>query len=1113
MDQWISDFLNRRGLKQPDGRPLFAYKTSSEEFEALCQLLKKTPYKKNISVRFSQVWLLFAAEWWKRKYSGGAWRWGPLTDLVGLNGLSYGQIRQMVIDGHSLWSLQTAIKKEGKRFIGLVAVNGGLPMRLVESAQGGVSGILRMVTRQALQFGLQNDQIRQAIEAQAALLPLCYQQTPVYELLENVVTAVLRIRTTFDLESAVDPIHKLQSEYPNWEESFPIALDTQAAATLIRGLVKEVVGVSSQSYRPPFQIQRCLRFSSDGSTPVYEVIFLMQAQAKREKLAEALGVAQDSLPPNFQLLLRIGETEHLVAEALLRADEYQLIAKPLPKINKLHDAAQLIVSRWGATLHVATLSGGEALSPDEPLIFENAYPVARLLAQGDAVVRGDSALAIMPAKTIVFSEDGDAKEIVECLSDGQTLLELPSGTTRLTYKQQSFVITISENILQTPDAYWIGNGLEVVSVPAMLFKGIPRLRIEHKDGGGSYAPSHELFVRNQGKNVPLFQAQPSGLCRLLWCKDGRRLLSTRAVLLRKEASISYIPGGDPSEGCIRLHLWPNVPVRCENEDIELKTIYDGTDLTLYLKCNSTRPANMVKLCLQWSDGEQKLTLRFPGYGVTLLRNEAHMRSNETLTFEQLIGCRAVLMSAQGAENWQVRITSSGIDHRSSLVKEIRYTGIQEIRLFELIPTIQQMLSCRTGLDRTAQLEFIHAHQTRARLQIGRYSTHIRLHSQGMMASLSEGNRDLILEEEQAHGLIMGLPLAEPEHEQVNLPLHFTEQVFTGNWQVNLPDDAVGPWLLYTKEDSPLYSRPAIVPPAVELSKPLSPLREALCESNWEERSRLLRAALGNMADDPRSEDWQTLELLLDKLHHLPLASLDLFQALIREPKALAMCTLLLDDFSSHLAERIPNELPFEWLLVSPHHWLHTFEMLRLQLVGDNPRLLAVIRNDIQVKSKFLSRWQPALSFIFDQGLHRYFDLKSQDVGVFLNAPFFLTDIWLSQLFDGGEKSAMQQMFHRNPAENNQYPGGGNIELSAFLSTSYGQQILQRCKLPKSDFKLAIVMVPFMAAFDTYSGQGHHWQADPSKLFSLRNARQFDTVWFDLAYQLGLAIAQADSMKK
>lgn len=66
-----------------------------------------------------------------------------------------------------------------------------------------------------------------------------------------------------------------------------------------------------------------------------------------------------------------------------------------------------------------------------------------------------------------------------------------------------------------------------------------------------------------------------------------------------------------------------------------------------------------------------------------------------------------------------------------------------------------------------------------------------------MASLSDGARDLLPEQSQAEGLILALPLAEPEHDPVSLPLHFSEQVFTGNWLVSLPTDAVGPWLLYT----------------------------------------------------------------------------------------------------------------------------------------------------------------------------------------------------------------------------------------------------------------------------------------------------------------------------
>ncbi|MBN0934555.1 hypothetical protein JTL87_38005, partial [Pseudomonas aeruginosa] len=91
-------------------------------------------------------------------------------------------------------------------------------------------------------------------------------------------------------------------------------------------------------------------------------------------------------------------------------------------------------------------------------------------------------------------------------------------------------------------------------------------------------------------------------------------------------------------------------------------------------------------------------------------------------------------------------------------------------------------------------------------------------------------------------------------------------------------------------------------------------------------------------------------------------------------------------------------------------------------------------------------------------------------------PAVLTGIWLDRLFEGGEKSAMQRMFQRNPAETHQYPAAGNTNIGAFLKTTHGQLLLRRSKLPANDFKLAVVMLPFMAAFDAHAGHGRQWQA-------------------------------------
>lgn len=469
------------------------------------------------------------------------------------------------------------------------------------------------------------------------------------------------------------------------------------------------------------------------------------------------------------------------------------------------------------------------------------------------------------------------------------------------------------------------------------------------------------------------------------------------------------------------------------------------------------------------------------------------------------------MSAQGAAHWRLRLSTIGLKSRTSLSQEIKYIGVREIRLFELIPKIQQMLSCHPRLDHTVLLELIHGHQTHASLEVGRYSTRICLENH--IAFLSDNAREIILEQTEAEELLQALPLAEPERDPVNLPLCLSEQAFTGNWQIDLPEDAVGPWLIYTNDHTQLHCRPTIaIATAISPPDDFSPLRKALCEADSPTRMSMLRTALQLMAADPENEDWLTLEQLLDKLHHLPLASLDICQALIREPLALAMATLLLDNFSSRMAERLPSELPFEWLLIAPEHWFSTFTKIRQQLPAENSRRLEAIRNDIQSKSHYLARWQPALSFIFEQGFHQYFGLNSQDVSFFFKNPLMLIEYWLDHLFDG-ENSAMQQMFRRNPPETQRDLDLCHAEREELRRSMYGNRLLDRSKLPVTDFKLGVVIRPFMAAFDVYAGKGQLWQSDPARLFSLRTTRQLDTVWFDAAYQTGLAMAQTYSIGK
>ena len=1111
LNQWITRFLSEKGLDAPDGRPLFAYKTTEAQYNELKQCLRAVPGFTVGNADYCQVWLLFAAEWWKREYAGGAWRWAPLCLAAGQPGMSHEQTSRHVLAGYRQWQLTTEIRGEGKRYIGQVAINGGLPMRLLETAQGSLSRLLRMVLEQTLRCNLHQDDLLDAIKTQAALLPVSYRQDLIYQLLRDLVWGVLQLRAQYGLHHEPDPLLKLQQQCPDWEMRVPLALDSAVATTLINGLVSSVASISAQNSRVPFQIVRGLRFPSDDGMPVFEMAFEMQAQTTTQELADAVGITADKLPHQFRLLLLVAGKEHLVGEALRREGGYQLVARKGLSLQNLHAGAQLILSRNGQAIHTAHLPGGEPISFDEPLLFQDARPFASLVGQGSATLKGDRALALIPENAFFYAQGDDAIVMHEGMPGDQVLLIISQGKTQFTYRKQSYYVTVNPNAAPRADAYWQGQTLDAGSVPGLMFRGNPSLRVLQAGGSFSYAPVNELYIRSNGIDTPFTQAKAPGLCWLSWSRGGQRLLRSRAVVLPANASISYTPSADPAKGCILLENWPDLHVTCASPDITLSRTYEDKTNVLTVQSKAAAPATSVQLLIQWPEGEQKLTLPFPGHGAVLLdAMQESISEGASLSVEELMGCRAILMSPTGADAWQVRLTAHSPDQPNALVREIRYTGTREIRLFELINPIQQMLSCHRGLDMSVTMQFVHSHRVRGTYQVGRYSTAARLHGNAQFVSLNDGRHDLLLDREDAEGLLIALPLALPNRDPEALSLHLSEQVFTGSWRLNLPDNVASPWLIYASAESNYRCRPCIAPAqGIALAKGFTPLQNALCEANNETRMVLLTNRLEQMVTTPMHEDWVLLEALLDKLQHLPLPSLDLYQALIRTPAALVMVTLLLDGFAANMVERMPLELPFEWLLISPAQWLQAFEVLKNTLVTD-PGLLPIIRKDIQRKSQYLPRWQPALKFIFDQGIHHHLDGNIPDARLFLEDPKMLTELWLGRLLDG-PNCEMQDFFHRNYADDQPWPKLPPNVMSDFLRTDNGKLLMKRTRLSADDVKIPATMLPFMVGFDACAGKSDFWQGDSSRLFALRTARQFDAAWFDSAYELSLAMAHTASL--
>ncbi len=78
---WLSSLLGSAGLSVPDGRPLYAYRCSTERFEEARNALTGWRPQRDPGAG-GRVFAVYAAEWWRRHYDGGPWAWQPLLDAI-----------------------------------------------------------------------------------------------------------------------------------------------------------------------------------------------------------------------------------------------------------------------------------------------------------------------------------------------------------------------------------------------------------------------------------------------------------------------------------------------------------------------------------------------------------------------------------------------------------------------------------------------------------------------------------------------------------------------------------------------------------------------------------------------------------------------------------------------------------------------------------------------------------------------------------------------------------------------------------------------------------------------------------------------------------------------
>jgi hypothetical protein len=1108
----------------PDGRPLFAYKTSDEEFEQLRQLMitsaRTSYYFLDKEREFATAWFLYASEWWKRCYEGGAWSWSQLFQAIGMEEPPQHIKRDWVERACSQWKLSDS-STEGKRFLGRVVVNGGLPLRLIESAEGKISRLLKSVLRLVkAEQNVSSARIRAEIDAQKNYLPISYRQPLIIELLAALVLAVLGLKDRYKFNREDDPVAQLNKIDESWMDFLPLRLDGQSANRLLQGLVREALDVA-QKHRDPFVLKRGIRLGTDGSERL-ECIIDVASRIQRGMLAKLLDSDERDLKSSYDLSLRCGSNIEPIGYAVARDDRFVVTVRrnELPE-SWFQSVIRLEFSRFGEVLHTADLADAASLDSEVPWVFEDAMPWGRLIRPGSCTIQAEFCLISVPKNGTI--ECTGAPPVRVGQTSERTLWRVSSGETKTRIGQDLYKISCSPQAESDESLFWSGKRLYIDSAPSMVFQGVPKLYRIDKDGTRTAVSRSELYWQVASERTCL-DRNPfvSGIGKIVWIKDGMVQTRLQLACLPVDAKIEISSGSSMADGTVWLRSWPSHTVSIVTPNVELHPSRIGNDWQLQLKSTSADIPRQLDLDVHWTGHLQRICIPFPGEGMRFVDVGGQtLKDGSWISVEDLVGLRAHFLSAKINTSLELSFSLQGSDNQLPLQHTLKYKsaagslGVVEVRLFELIELIKQMLASTTNLDARVKIEFVSKSRKFGSLQVARYRYGLEQDISRSWVILG-ATTNLPDEQTLAATDALAINLDYPEQRAVTLEQQYSDDVRVGAWAFDERRRLAGTWLIYPAPGAKCRFRPIIWPVPEQFATPgrkPAGLSAAMVTSNAADRSEAFDAAIAEMALEPGHDDWTLASILLDKLGHLPLAAVDFFVALARNPLAMVMAYLHLEGFSDRIADRVNQELPFEWILTSPPHWLSVMAaLMRHGLAQEDERGMRMLRRDLEEKLERMRRMQPCLDFSASLAMHKSLGIADQSIALARRDPATLAQIVFAKSFNVDD-SLKQQMYRRADDEDEAWPTLMKKELLQFGDSAEAHSLYFYAKLgiPASDQKFCATLFPMFVAAEVVSGSTLNWQRNPEKLHALRTYRQFDPLWFDDAYYAAMIWAISEKI--
>ncbi|MFY7915096.1 MAG: STY4851/ECs_5259 family protein [Rubrivivax sp.] len=1152
---WFQSFLERRELTRPDGRMLFSYRTTRGEYLELRALLADmllaldgAPWTLRSRVECA-CFVLYAAEWWRREYEGDSWRWTNILASIGpAYRLEVVERTSAVEVGLGAWGHRPS--GQGKKYLGAIVAQGGLPLRLVARGGGVFGRLLTRAMRQAQLYGWDGQRLESFFHAYDHELVQHLRDEEIYRLLSSVVTTVLGLRRDHKLAGVSNPVDVLERLQPDWRNFFPIVVEEdQSAEALLVGLVREAAREITRGAVYPVTATRTLQPAGDGSRYQLVTVIQMPASVPLEALKSAIGVEADKIPQAFSLDL-VG------TQRLPLADARQLLGSSEPTVllsgkshvlrgeNSFRELRFAVRSKGMELQTPVSFPGGDELDEAQPWIFVERDGAWVLAGVGGCRVAEDKCLVAVPQAEKLRPLDPNSTVVhwgeLATMSMPRALYKV-SGSVEAVVDSVVFLVRTHQTAGLSEQLLWRGQREVYPSTPFPVYRGVPRLyRLGDE---GAPIPVHERqVVWMTAMRDPVRVENPrlhAGPIDAWLTADGSRIRRFRMVLLPEQAVLRFKSGNDDRSGAVEFQRWGIASVDVPPAAGSSVAFGDGV-VRVNLSA-SGRPPAFLEFRLTWEGNPHalRLTLPFPATGARFTTsNGEELTHGHSISAARMAGVRVQVLDRNPNQPQKYKLVaeleSGSASHgghrpRFELPIAISADGSGELRLLDIEASLLGLLCQSDLLDARLLLRVLAGANKLAELSVTRYD--VDLERQEAQAVLTASHYRT-LSTEQLQGLkLCAVPMLQVDFLQQELVQVRSEEVPTGRWDLSALSASDSPWLVVSTDDSSLVVRPLLhrVPDAVAPTFTmcgLCPLAQAMSIDDLTERSRALETVVGVMAADYDHPSWRLVVHQYTALSHLPLSTLDYWRACARSPASGLAILLKLSHDMPRLALRMREELGVVWELIPAAAVSEALERLHrswsVQLGVGQDVTVRVLTEQI---FRQLAASAPVLSDVVELTLFTAGFGRTRRVDELFGEVRSGTGS-LAQHLWSGQDSLLQRFLLRTHLDDEFWPG---FELTYSLINKLREshdrsfhQLLSACGrdlrrlfwLPTlsqhgpyaKNVKQDVANVPVLCGLlSQLASEPQAWWTQ-DEILKLRQLRAFAPAWFEVACRLGGLLA-------